>query len=87
MTNPHLNGDPGKIIAFPDETFGLKGLFLRAFFRVMIDRFKHLFDVVAFVATGVAQLYVLCKSEHAVFAQGAQFLVMPVSEDRDCTAP
>jgi hypothetical protein len=25
-TNPHLNGDPGTIIAFPDETFGLKTL-------------------------------------------------------------
>jgi hypothetical protein len=23
IANPHLNDDPGAIIAFPDETFGL----------------------------------------------------------------
>jgi hypothetical protein len=23
IANPHLNNDPGAIIAFPDETFGL----------------------------------------------------------------
>jgi hypothetical protein len=25
IANPHLNDDPGVIIAFPDETFGLSG--------------------------------------------------------------
>jgi hypothetical protein len=24
IANPHLNDDPGAIIAFPDESFGLK---------------------------------------------------------------
>jgi hypothetical protein len=30
IANPHLNDDPGAIIAFPDETFGLLGPFYPA---------------------------------------------------------
>jgi hypothetical protein len=39
IANPHLNDDPGAIIAFPDETFGLSRA---AIFTPGISRFKSI---------------------------------------------